>query len=65
MVAIEVITEQVVKESKEVEKIDYKKIFQDHIHEINEIAFDISREEAKRILKTSGDVSGSRPLRIR
>jgi hypothetical protein len=49
LAAIEGKTEQIVKE--ETKGLDYKKIFQDHIHEINEIAFDISGEEAKRILK--------------
>ena len=47
--AVEGTTEQIVKE--ETKELDYKKIFQDHIDEINEIAFDISGEEAKRILK--------------
>jgi hypothetical protein len=49
LAAIEGTTEQIVKE--ETKELDYKKIFQDHLHEINEIAFDISGEEAKRILK--------------
>ena len=46
---IEGTTEQVVKE--ETKELDFKKIFQDHMHDINEIAFDISGEEVKRNLK--------------
>ena len=43
--------QQQLRNKETIELVDYKNIFQDHIHEINEIAFDISGEEAKRILK--------------
>jgi len=35
-------------EEEEKSELDYKKLFEDHVHELSEIAFDLSGEDAKK-----------------